>query len=201
MSHFLNYIILCIFCLIQSLNSIGSNHFCIVSEKQCTGSYDVKNNYRINCTNLCHGEYQVPCGKDMCATTSVVCDEHINITQIFKSLFKALKYNLEKKKFETFNKHIKRCPVMAHRWQPSDVCMTGLNCMQLIKFPMRIGNINVPRRVKCKCPSEYSFMCDDQFCASHMKACSAFLEKEINDRNEALNYGIKECGNDNKIFR
>lgn len=177
--------------------SIRSIDICFATEKHCKGSYDSKNNYVIKCENSCQGKYGEHCGTDRCAINKMVCEEHQNIIQTLSLFFKSIKYKAEKEKFVLFNHAIKKCPINHHVWQPSDICINGLNCFQRKEIPMRNDNVYSLKKIDCPCKGEHSYRCGRDYCAVNNKACESFSLGGVGlTKTEASSLGLKGCGND-----
>lgn len=175
-----------------SVNCMTSNEFCYIKEKDCIGVYDSNNNYQIKCHEVnCHPKYSFKCGTiSMCSSRKTSCEKYLNITESFTSLFKSLKYKVEKEKFAQFTKNIKPCPMLPYRWSEADVCLNGQGCLMKKEYLMRSGEVKYNKKIECPCANAHSFRCGRGYCAKNKKTCDEFLLMAQKNA-----YEIKSCGN------
>ena len=180
-------ILIFLFTFLHLTISLKKSHFCIRKQQECKGSYDYSSNknYKIKCNPIkCHGKINYDCGSNLCSKGSSECKKYIKLDENFKILIRkepidpdlAVKYLEKRKKYNSFTKRIKQCPVIVYEFDSNDFCLNRKVCMETRKFLKGLGYHLVKKQVACKCSSELSFKCD-KFCTKNSNACDFYKSK------------------------
>ena len=194
-----------------TISSLLSTNFCKISQKECFGSYDLLNRYRINCENIrCSGKYKYICGLDKCAVSRLECDMFKNLTKILRSYsqkthfykylaLQALSTNIaiEKEKLKQFEEKISHCSLMKYEYNSNDFCMMGNNSIEKKKIFNSIRFDYTSKIAKCKCPEGLQYNCD-KYCTKNNFACD-YLRDHLSIRtNLSL---CQSCGINKKFIK
>lgn len=192
--------------LVNIILGLSPSDLCLATEKQCKGSYDSNNNFKVECSkSKCESPYGYQCGTEHCSTSENTCKKFLDFRYKLKSL-RSLKsrmaiekiFEIEMKKYELFIKVLKECQVSKYEWQPSDMCANGLNCRLRQELPLRYGEISfLQTPIDCPCDGSYTYECGKDYCAKDKTACDGFLTMKWKNQ-EATD--IDGCGNDNVII-
>jgi len=184
---------------------LKSANFCKIKQKECQGSYDEKQKYEIKCDLIkCFDTFKYDCGLNVCSSNMTECNEHKKLVLNEKKLTRLdhsansiirFKYIKELLKFKIFKKEIQFCEKKIYKFNSNDFCQTGLNCIEKIIKPTKVGYNYDIKKIDCKCPNENSLKYV-KYCAKNSNACDYLQQKEIKI-NKTLLSKVKKCGNDN----
>jgi hypothetical protein len=142
----------------------------------------------------CFGLYKYKCEKYLCSKNETECNRYKLKNYYTNLLFKFENFDVEyskkyekKKWFEKFNKNIKKCE---YKFEANNFCVNGKNCVEKKITPTGYGYQYINYKVKCKCPQEKSFECD-QYCTTDSTTCDYYKS------NKKINKDFAKCGNEN----
>jgi len=183
-----------------SANKLSSKEFC-----------NLNNNLK-----QCQHPFSYQCGKSKCSLNETVCRIYSDLdmslraglfetnleislltTQV-RSLYSVIRENLN-----NFNSKIQNCSFVASEWKPTDICVSGKNCYQIIKSrwvflsTQMIGMRNQLKKKSCPCIGDHTFACASDYCTSDKHTCDVFDYKnqKISEA-YATTIGITKCDND-----
>lgn len=192
------FLILCIvqLTIIQNGHGLKPIDLCQLEEKKCEGYYDSSYNFKTRCESVqCDSFRKYYCGLDYCSTNKITCDEFLNVKFVLKAMSRLNAEDLRVRKYTGFVKTIKSCPTSVHVWQPTEMCLNGVNCYSKTSLSLRYDNVNVIKKIDCVCTGDFSVQCGKDYCSASKSACSAFKPNEIGNLNE-----IKSCNNSHTYF-
>ena len=167
-----------IFLTLNLTFSLKSNDFCSLELKE----------------HKFFGLYTYKCELYLCSKNETECNRYKMMNYYSNLLFKFETFDQEyskkyetKKLFEKFNKNIKKCE---YKFEINNFCLNGENCIEKKITPTGYGYQYLNYKVKCKCPQEKSFECD-QYCTSDSNACDYYKS------NIKINKHFTKCGNQN----
>lgn len=181
-----------LFIMLQSLQYINtkkldSTSFCIVSEKECKGSYESNGKYKVECTNSCPNQFSHLCGKERCSVSRATCEKYEYIYSFQNFFTKSIIHGEQAKKLFDFNIAIKKCPFKKRVWKTNQVCLNNAECHN--KNVVKIQHVNFVMLKKhiCPCPTKYGFHCGKNHCAVDAKACNDLYARK------SQIVGLKKC--------
>ena len=67
--------------------SLRQENYCKITQKECKGTYDYRNNYEEKCKNIkCGDQFGYQCNKDFCSIDKHSCDSYQNLKLLIKSI-------------------------------------------------------------------------------------------------------------------
>lgn len=191
--------------------SFKPNDFCFVSEKTCTGKYDSKNRYKIECKkSKCETPLSFQCDDNYCAVSEAACDKLMEINYLFKIYLKSSVSNFKfQKGYRHFFHNVRNCSQKQYEWNPNDVCINGKNCYHAHSSSMRLlGKVKLFIPINCPCPKDFTYRCGTTYCVTHQRACDELTlnldELNLNLTNISSiitnnsDMNLKDCGNSNQ---
>jgi len=71
----------------KQITALKSSEICMAVKKQCTGSYNSKHIYQVDCNNSCEGtEHTYKCGLENCAINKAKCEKFLEFKNLLKKL-------------------------------------------------------------------------------------------------------------------
>ena len=158
--------------LVQKINSIKSNQFCLKPE-------DAAN---------CNERYREQCGSH-CAVDTQSCDEFRDLKKfiLMKTTIIAALSDEKNLKYETFIKSIRKCSHTKYSIEPADFCQQEKKCFIQKELPYYSEIITLIEPIDCLCNDLFNYKCSDHYCANFKRGCS-----KLNDLNVKQ---IKKCNN------
>ena len=134
----------------KQITALKLSEICMAVKKQCTGSYNSKHIYQVDCNNSCEGtEHTYKCGLENCAINKAKCEKFLEFKNLLKKLIATdtttenFIKSTKMKKYAEFMKAVQKCPNITYTLKADDVCLNGKDCAirQIVK--MRSGDIKI----------------------------------------------------------
>ena len=178
--------------IILNMNFTASNEFCLAHETDCKGQRDSNNNYKIICQDLCHGNYSTNCQPKMCSTSKEACEYLKNEQEKLDPFFNTIYDEIKKLRYNYFQKMIRPCS-KRNNWQSNEICLNKKTCLRRQPTRMRAGSIyHIIVEEECPCPSNHTYYCEENICATNRNACNGFRLKFVNNK-DSKKIGLKKC--------
>lgn len=127
---------------------------------------------------ICMREHSFACSDGLCSKDKQSCRDFKFWAMVVNKYVGDARISFA---FNEFGMKIKDCP----EWKPTDVCFNRKICHQKQKIPFGLQmSKKFITKSKCKCPSAYSYVCGDDYCALDRGACQQLNVNVI---------GIKNC--------
>ena len=193
-------IIILLICLILAeVNCLKSNDVCNIVQIECTGKYDLNQNYKEECGKMkCNGKYGYQCSSTKCTIDQKAC-KMLNNSIFALMSFKIFKtHNHQLNKYQELIKRIKNCPTKDYQFHLRDVCTNVLFCTNWPRLQQIVAS-NSKDETQCPCGGNLSYHCAKYYCTKNKKACELFQSQFINRIN--LN-DLKSCNNEfTKLYK
>ena len=183
--------------VLHSTLSLKQTDLCVLKQQVCKAHYDEQQYYQTKCNLIkCHGTFNFKCNSNICTRNKVKCTEYNHMMLSMKSSFHITSIFAPKiNHWNSFNKNIKECQIQAYKFDSSDFCINGKQCI-VINLGKNMFDTN-QMTVECRCSTpKQNFKCG-KYCASDSIACHYF--KQPAKLNSAISR-IKDCGNHNSTY-
>lgn len=184
--------------LFKSAFSFSADKICRIDEQVCTGSYDLRYNYRLVCENAkCGDNFPFQCGQHKCTVNESTCSAYFNMYKFLKKIEGTLIVKETYHAVSLVNKRINECPKLKYTFNADDFCTNGENCVEKIRFFKRRGMSEFIKKIECPCMGVHSFHCGKGLCVKNQKVCQ--YHEMIKTINATFNF--TNCGNSNLIIQ
>jgi hypothetical protein len=182
---------------------IKSTDLCFIADEECKGHYNQKLNYEVKCEKKkCKGDFKKQCDANYCGRDFFSCQQFNRIQQVLRALIKAKMNRNLVVTYKTFKASIKKCSSEDYKFQNDDICLNGQNCYLKKTIALKYENIGLVEKVDCACEKKLSFKCTANYCALNKKSCDSFRGIYLGALNSSLELSeLKQCGNQNKLYR
>ncbi len=201
MKKYIFAIVLIIF--IQRFYFLRPNDFCNLIKKECIGTYDKIDNYKVEChQDPCPSSHTVHCGESRCANNRTKCSIYLELTadsNRFDSRFRRSVQiqNNYKERLKRFQRRIPNCTSKAYVYRRKDVCIRLKNCFKRdeIKFAFNMNGMQMylkknKNKFICPCRGNLTYVCANaNYCSLNQFACDSFISKQ----NKSI--GLQKCRN------
>jgi len=134
----------------------------------------------------CGQKYSFDCTEILCAKDQSSCQNLILISMVKKYSKNQKDYIYYMKKFFSFTSQIADCPEPP-KLNSNDYCLSKQNryLSYCISTSARIWSFTQIKQNECRCTGNYSYRCNNEYCAKNKQACDDLRNRSIN--------GIKKC--------